>query len=448
VKSGQGWLLTAIQEVIPMRSRAYGSSAVKQVDCQKIAIEHDGQDLVVGMDIGKYQMMAVGRWPDSSFERPWRVVNPLEIPELVGLLTQLRRGRRLVVAMEPSGTYGDALRQALHDVGIPVLRIGTKVAHDYAEVFDGVPSQHDGKDAAVVAELAALGKGKNWAYESQASWEQELAYWVERLECYSRIQAAGLGPLEALLGRHWPEATRVLEVSSATLLRILETYGGPAGLAADPKAATQLARWGGTYLSADKVQKLLASARNTVGVRPGDWDSRRLREQAERTRAARREVSRCRRQLQALAKGHPVLEAQGKVVGLATACVLWVCVGDPRNYSCARAYRKAMGLNLVERSSGTYQGKLKISKRGNPRSRQWLYLATIRLVKQAGVQQWYEAKKARDGSGARCALVAVMRKLALALYHVGARGAVFNTRRLFARIVAQKSRAQPAAQTP
>ena len=176
-----------------MRSRAYGSSAVKQVECQKIAIEHDGQDLVVGMDIGKYQMMAVGRWPDSSFDRPWRVVNPLEIPELVGLLTQLCRGRRLVVAMEPSGTYGDALRQALHDVGIPVVRIGTKVAHDYAEVFDGVPSQHDGKDAAVVAELAALGKGKNWAYESQASWEQELAYWVERLECYSRIQAAGLG---------------------------------------------------------------------------------------------------------------------------------------------------------------------------------------------------------------------------------------------------------------
>jgi len=292
--------------------------------------------------------------------------------------------------MEPSGTYGDALRQALHDVGITVVRIGTKISHDYAEVFDGVPSQHDGKDAAVVADLTAIGKGKNWAYETQDTWEQQLRYWVERMECHRRIHfMMALGPLEALLGRHWPEATQVLEVSSATLLRVLEAYGEAAALAADPMAASQLARWGGKLLSADKVQKLLASA--TVGVRPGEWDIRRIREHAQRARAARREVACCKRHLQALAKGHPVLKAQGKVVGLVTACVLWVNVGDPRDYSCARAYRKALGLNLVERSSGIYKGKLRISKRGSAPARQWLYLATLRLVKQAGVRQWYEA---------------------------------------------------------
>jgi len=76
--------------------------------------------------------------------------------------------------MEPSGTYGDALRQALRDVGITVVRIGTKISHDYAEVFDGVPSQYDGKDAAVVADLTAIGKEKNWAYETQDTWEQPL----------------------------------------------------------------------------------------------------------------------------------------------------------------------------------------------------------------------------------------------------------------------------------
>ncbi|HLJ92148.1 MAG TPA: hypothetical protein VKU02_03040 [Gemmataceae bacterium] len=49
----------------------------------------------------------------------------------------------------------------------------------YAEVFDGVPSQHDGKDAAVVAELAALGKGTLWTYQPADAWEQELAYGVD-----------------------------------------------------------------------------------------------------------------------------------------------------------------------------------------------------------------------------------------------------------------------------
>jgi hypothetical protein len=424
-----------MQEVIPMRSRAYGSIDVNDVDWEKLSDGREGQDLVIGVDGGKYRALVVGRWPDRTFERPWRVSNPDQVPELVGLLTRLAQGRRLVVALEPSGTYGDALRQALADARLSVQRISPKAAHDYAEVFDGVPSQHDGKDAAIVAELAAIGKGKNWTYEPPSAWEQELRYWVERLAWHQRLGVMGLGIVEGMLGRHWPEAARVLKVSSGTLLRVLARYGGPAGLAADDRAAARVARWGGRYLSADKVRELLACARATVGVRQGEWDRRRLQEQAERTHSARLEVARCKRQLQRLAQGHTVLEAQGRVVGMATACVLWVCIGDPRQYHCAEAYRKAMGLNLVERSSGIYQGKLKISKRGHPQARQWLYLASLRLVKKAGVQRWYEAKKARDGHEARRALVAVMRKLALALYHIGSEGTRWDARRLFRRLV-------------
>jgi transposase len=433
-----------LQEVIPMRSKAYGSVAVNRVDGQKLCDARAGQDVVVGLDVGKYQLMAVARWPDGTFERPWRVSNPCEIGELVGLLTRLGRGRRLVVALEPSGIYGDALRQALADAGVAVQRISPKASHDYAEVFDGVPSQHDGKDAAVVAELAAIGKGVAWSYEPGPAWEQELGYWVERMVYYQRIGVLGLGLLEGMLGRHWPEATRVLELSSATLLRVLASYGGPGALAADAEAASRLQRWGGPFLKAEKVQALLGSARSTVGVRQGEWERRRLQEQAEQTRAARREVARCKRRLCRLAQGQAVLQAQGQMVGMATACVLWYCTGDPRQYHCAAAYRKAMGLNLVERSSGTYQGQLKISKRGHPWSRQWLYLATLRLVKEVGVQGWYQAKKARDPLAARRAVVAVMRKLALALYHVGTTKTPFEAHRLFERIGPKKA-PQPAA---
>ena len=43
-------------------------------------------------------------------------------------------------------------------------RVSNKASHNYAEIFDGVPSQHNGKDAAVVAELAGLGKAQPWEY--------------------------------------------------------------------------------------------------------------------------------------------------------------------------------------------------------------------------------------------------------------------------------------------
>ena len=50
------------------------------------------------------------------------------------------------------------------------------------------------------------------------------------------------------------------------------------------------------------------------------------------------------------------------------------------------------------------------------------------------VRPWYEAKKARNEDDARRVVVAVMRKLAVALYHVGVKGEEFQPRRLFGRI--------------
>jgi len=385
---------------------------------------------MVGFDIGKYEILAVPRWGNADFGRPWRVLNPSQIPDLIGLLLPLGHGRQLRLALEPSGTYGDALRQALHDAALPVLRVSPKAAHDYAEIFDGVPSQHDGKDAAVVAELAALGKASAWPYETVPQWQQELAYWVDWLETQRQLLVIWSGRLEALLARHWPEATRVLKLTRATLLRTLVYYGGPQALAADTQAQTRLASWGGVWLDADKVQQLLAVARSSVGIRQGPVQTRQLQQYAGCALEALGQMRRARKELATLVRGRKELQAQAAVVGSATACVLWACVGDPRDYPCGEAYRKAMGLNLTERSSGTSKGELHISKRGKPQPRRWLYLAAMRLVKQSALRGWYQAKKGSGGKEAKRALVALMRKLALALYQVGAKGATFDAERL------------------
>jgi transposase len=420
-----------------MKSRTYRSTHVNDVKWDEIAGGRDGLGITLGVDVGKLSLWAVCRWADGRFERPWRADNPIEVPSLVSLIKQVSVGRKLTVAMESSGTYGDSLRQALADNKIKLERVGNKASHDYAEVFDGVPSQHDGKDAAVIAELAALGKSMPWDYQPPDDWDQELAYWVEWMVAHRRALAIWQGRLEGLVGRHWPEATQVLKLSSATVLRALKHYGSPQALAADSQAAQQLARWGGRFLDPKKIKQLVEGAGSSVGVRAGDWQQHQIREYAQQALAARAEGLRGERQLLRLAAKHEVLQAQGKVVGVPTACVLWTSVGDPRKYHAAAAYRKAMGLNLAERSSGKYQGRLRISKRGSARARQWLYFAVLRLVQQCGVRPWYEAKKARCEDDARRAVVAVMRKLAMALYHVGVNNQEFKPRRLFGRIRAR-----------
>jgi transposase len=420
-----------VQEVIPVKqSKAYRSTPVKQVDLARCLSGRLGEKVVAGLDVGKRSIWVVLRFADETYLRPWRAANPSEVPVLTELLKAASEQVKLMVAMESSGTYADPLRQALGDAGLLVMRVSSKASHDWAESFDGVPSQHDGKDAAVVAELCAMGKSAPWPLARGTELEQEIAYEVDRLDAAHRLHQFWCGRLESRLARHWPEVGGVLKASSVTLLKGLLKWGSPAALAADDQAAATLARLGGRMLKAEKVQRLVNEARTSVGVRLTAWDQRRLREDARQALAAHQQKRQAKHRLKELAATHELLPALGKVVGPATACVLWACLGDPRRYSSAAAYRKAMGLNLAERSSGMYQGQLRISKRGSALARRFLYFAALRWVLKEPARTWYLRKKERDGQEGMRGVVAVMRKLPLALYAV-AQGEAFDASRVF-----------------
>ena len=79
-------------------------------------------------------------------------------------------------------------------------------------------------------------------------------------------------------------------------------------------------------------------------MRQNSADQQRLRYCAQQAREASLTVKRFRRQLQQVAKDNSVIAAQASAVGVATACVLWAELGDPDDYHCGAAYRKAMGL--------------------------------------------------------------------------------------------------------
>jgi hypothetical protein len=183
-------------------------------------------------------------------------------------------------------------------------------------------------------------------------------------------------------------------------------------------------------LKQEKIEAVLASARTTLGVRMQPDDVAFVQRCAGAALETGREIQRTRRALERRAASDPDLQRVGQAVGVVTACVLFAVLGNPRNYSSGAAYRKAMGLNLKERSSGRYKGHLKITKRGPSAARRWLYFAALRYVRHPAVRGWYERKKERcQGRGGK-GVVAVMRKLALAVYAV-AHGATFDAARLF-----------------
>ncbi len=369
-------------------------------------------------------------------ERPWRVRSPGQVGLLVQKLVELGRHGKLKVAMESSGTYGDVLRQALSDAGVEVQRVSAKAVKDYSETFDGVPSQHDGKDAAIIGTLAQAGHGKTWSWNGGGGAcggdEQSAAlrYFIRRLDTAQRVKQIFCGKLEAMLARHWPEVFALLDQSGPTLTRSLAHWGDPRQLGADERAAALLKRLGGHYLSDKKINRVIESARSTIGVRMNGWAVREMRDIATAIVKQRRRIGRCRRELKKLTKHHQAIQSQAPAVGLVTACVLWMCLGDPANYPSAAAYRKAMGLNLKERSSGMYKGKLSLSKRGQRLTRKWLFFSALRWMREPCVKRWMHKKKERDGGRGGKAAVGVMRRLALAAWHAG-QGEAFDPNRLF-----------------
>jgi len=417
------------------RSRAYRATSVKNVSLTKVVSGREGQVPAVGCDVSKQEIMVVLRWAAADFERPWKAKNPSELGILVDLLKQVQGEGRLIVALEPTGCYGDPLRQALSDAGLVTHRVSPKTSHDYAEIFDGVPSQHDGKDAAIISELASFGKSKTWEFLAPIETDRAMAYWVDWYDVQRRSLNTWYGRLEGLLARCWPEATETFPVTRSVLLHCLDKYGGPSALASDEQGLENLLRWGRSRLRREKAEQLIGSASKTFGVRQSKFDAFQMQQYAAQALACRQELRQSRKALKTLVRDHSVIQAQAAVVGVVTACVLWVYLGNPAAYDCGAAYRKAMGLNLTEYSSGKWQGRLRISKRGHGQVRRWLYFSALRWIKEEPIKSWYENKKAKktgqDDDQVMRAIIGVMRKLAMALYRVGAHGATYDPQLLF-----------------
>jgi len=411
-----------------MPKRMYRATEVKKVALAPLKEQVYGQRVVLGVDVAKTTMYGtllnearevLGRWK-------WR--QPGETRELVGLLRSLPA--IVEVVLEPTGTYGDALRYHLERAGIAVYRASPKRCKDYSEVFDGVPSQHDPKSAIVLARLHLEGFTEKWIASSEEQRALETA--VREVDIFDDQYHRNLNRVEGQLARHWPELTQVLSLDSATLLALLVEYGDRSEVAADPEGASHLMRRvGGNFLKRTKIKLVIEQASQSVGVPMAEAERHLMRTLAREAQRNRQERQSAAKRLQALARRIPSVVALQPAWGDTTAAVLVSEVGEPRCFETSSSYVKAFGLNLKIRSSGRYIGQLRITKRGSSVARRWLYMLALRKVQRDPViRAWYQKKIVRDGGIKMKAVIAIMRKLAAAMWHV-ARGAEFDSTKLF-----------------
>jgi len=395
-----------------------------------LAAEVGSGRVVFAIDVAKVDMVAAVVAGDGRVVRTicWR--NPLENGLVLALLVGLARaGLSVEAVMESSGTYGDVLRQQLLEHGVPVFRVSGKRTHDAAEVYDGVPSLHDAKSAAIIAKLHLDGLSVPWP--ALAAEKRELKAAISTMDLFRDQHQRLIHSLESSLARHWPELTEHLELSSATLVALLARIGGPREVAASSAEARRL-MLGMSHglMSSETVNAVLQSASTSVGLRLLEQELAGLMTLAAEAHRALREFKKAKGVVERLSTSSAA-QRLAATTGKTTAAVLVADVGDPLDYPSTRAYLKAYGLNLKEKSSGKQKGQLSITKRGPSRARQYLWLAVVRwLQKDAVAKAWYEQKIKRDGGRRAAGVTALMRKYAQALFHV-ARGVALDSTKLF-----------------
>ena len=417
-----------------MAKRTYRALSVKSFDAQKLADRVAGEVLVVGLDIAKRILFAAFMLQDKTRLGivKWDQLRPAEQADAVTLFKLLVKvAARVELVLEPSGTYGDPWSHLAERLGMHVYRMSPKRVHDFAEVLDGVPSQHDSKSAISLAHLHLDRCSSPWVRRSKS--QRELAALVSEADLHQGAATGCLNRLESWAARHWPELHRLLALKSVTILKLLARFSSPQEVALHRAEAGQFMHSvGGPALRESKVSAILESAQTTMGVPPTPAEVTQVRTLAEEILRHKDALKKIRRRAERLSQDVECVTSMRPVLGLMTSVVLYVKLGDPRDYSSPQAYAKAAGLNLTERSSGQYKGLLKLSKRGSSAARRWLYLAVLRLIHQDPViQAWYLKKVQRDGGRVRMkAIGAVMRKLTKALWHVG-HGEIFDPSKLF-----------------
>lgn len=412
-----------------MRKYNYRAERFQQVNWEPLREQVAGERLVLAIDVAKVDFFVALMKADRTVLKTIRWRHPHETHVLLEQLSALGVGT-LEAVLEPTGTYGDALRYQLRTLGARVYRVSPKRVHDAAEVFDGVPSVHDAKAAYLIGRLHLDGISQPWREPSER--RRSLRAELTRLELAQERYRRSLNRMEAHLARHWPEAPYWVSLQSVSLLRLLAEYGDPALVAADSERADQrLRKIGGHWLKREKREGLMHSATETVGVPMVAAERQLIQELAQEVLSAREHSRQLERELSQQVDQNTELARMAEAVGKTSAVVLYCALGCASDYANAASYLKAAGLNLKERSSGKHRGKLKLTKRGPGVARYYLYFAVLRLVARPGpARDWYQAKLAQSNGPKGKLLTALVRKLAKALWHV-AQGSPFDPAKLF-----------------
>ena len=148
--------------------KPYRALKINQIVVRALLEKAISDRLVVAVDVAKEKMVAAVMDETESVLATVKWSHPRESAEFFRLVEELgSQGHSVEVAMEPTGTYHDGLRAHLIRTGVGVFMVNPKTVHDGREFYDGVPSSHDAKAAAIIGMVHLSGRSRAFVPPAQ-----------------------------------------------------------------------------------------------------------------------------------------------------------------------------------------------------------------------------------------------------------------------------------------
>ncbi|MCB9762272.1 MAG: IS110 family transposase [Alphaproteobacteria bacterium] len=348
---------------------------------------------MIGVDVAKWNHVAVAALDDGWMAKPERFTNDVEGFSALWryceeAVREVERYTEFVVGFEPTGHYGEALARWLSERGVKLFQVQPLHTKRAKELYDGTWRKTDAKDAALVADLCRQGKAKPWRPPQGVFAELRLLGRTREQMVKRRSQV--LNRVHRHVDVLFPELPKLFgKMDSPACLWWLRTVPTPEEvLAARRRTLIKgLHKASHHNLGEERVDALRAAAKRSVGIRDGARGHRAVLMQ-HLDELDQLTASRCAIEAEMVGRLEQVDYAPNLLsiprLGATTTAILLGEFGDLRGYRHSRQLMSMAGLDLVEVSSGNkpaedVEPSRIISRRGRRYLRQVLYLASLRM---------------------------------------------------------------------
>jgi transposase len=351
---------------------------------QKIRIL-ENKSIIVGIDIAKRTHYASIMTKDGKeIKHKVKIDNSREGFEAFSALLEPMGKEQVLIGFEPTGHYWKCLNEFLKREGYDTVLINPYHTKVSKEVYDNHRSKNDTKDSWLIAQLVREGKflepldlGETYGLLRRLSLQRTM---LIREQSRYKIR------LKTLLDEFLPEYEELFsDICCRSSIALLRKYRitGLVTAKNNEKKVLLIIKESKNALKRERAEKIVTTLNSSIGVEVGRYSADAtltmildqldyLGKDIEKIELEMKKV------LPQTAEGKIFLSMKG--MGPMLAATILGETGPFAAFSHYKKLEKLAGILLADRSSGTYKGRAKISKRGRSLLRYALYRLTVSLV--------------------------------------------------------------------